>query len=84
MYNSDVEKEGTCRRYFCSQLSDNTNTYSVEISQFGYNGGDGCIIPYSIEDCKYGGKMIVFIIKLMYGHRFDAWEKNNAYFMGIL
>ena len=58
MYNADCEKEGTLRRFLCSEIgnegSDATNVYSVEVSMHGFatDDKDSPVRPYTEEDCE--------------------------------
>jgi hypothetical protein len=36
IYNNDVTKEGTARRYFCDNISPEVNSYTLEASLLGY------------------------------------------------
>lgn len=52
MFNSDINKTGTARKYLCSLLGDNVNCYSFHISFYGYNIKDTELtIPYTEESC---------------------------------
>lgn len=52
MFNADLNKAGTARRYFCSVLSDSVNCYSFQISVFGYQMKNSELtIPYTEESC---------------------------------
>lgn len=58
MFNSDSTKIGTSRRFLCSLLSDKVNSYSFEVSIFGYKlKGSDALIPYTEESCI----LLVFI-----------------------
>lgn len=52
MFNSDVSKIGTARRYLCSILSPKVNCYSLEVSMYGYKLKESnLIIPYTEKSC---------------------------------
>lgn len=53
-FNADVNKRGTARRHFCSAISDRVNSYSFEISLFGYELPETkTFVPYTEDSCKY-------------------------------
>lgn len=52
MFNNDISKVGTARRHLCSILSDHVNSYTFEVSIFGYQLKNSDItIPYTEESC---------------------------------
>lgn len=52
MFNADINKRGTARRFFCTALSDKVNSYSLEVSISGYQlPGANIFIPYNEESC---------------------------------
>lgn len=52
MYNADLKKMGTARKYLCSILSDTVNCYSFQISFYGYHIKESEItVPYTEESC---------------------------------
>lgn len=52
MFNADVNKLGTSRRYLCSILSSKVNCYSFHVSVFGYQvKGSEATIPYTEDSC---------------------------------
>lgn len=52
MFNADVNKNGTARRYLCTVLSNQVNCYTFEVSLFGYKLNDSeVIIPYTEDSC---------------------------------
>ncbi|XP_038115746.1 cytosolic carboxypeptidase 6 isoform X2 [Culex quinquefasciatus] len=50
MFNADDRKSGTARRYFVDALSDNVNTYTLEVSTCGYYLNDTNILTQYTED----------------------------------
>nr|CAI5867766.1 unnamed protein product [Callosobruchus analis] len=60
MFNSDVNKSGSARRFLCSILSDKVNCYSFEVSIFGYKlKGSEITIPYTEESYMRCGRNLV-------------------------
>ncbi|XP_060516211.1 cytosolic carboxypeptidase 6 [Cylas formicarius] len=60
MFNSDSNKIGTSRRFFCSLLSDRVNCYTFEVSIFGYKlKGSEVVIPYTEESYMRSGRNLV-------------------------
>ncbi|KAG5893192.1 hypothetical protein JTB14_016468 [Gonioctena quinquepunctata] len=60
MFNSDVNKIGTARRYLCSFLSDKVNCYTFEVSIFGYKvKGSEVTLPYTEESYMRCGRNLV-------------------------
>ncbi|KAK9890167.1 hypothetical protein WA026_008972 [Henosepilachna vigintioctopunctata] len=52
MFNSDTSKNGTSRRHLCCALSSKVNSYTLEVSIFGYTSKDSDqIIPYTEDSC---------------------------------
>ena len=52
MFNSDHCKAGTARRFFCHSLNNKVNSYSFEVSFFGYKlRGSNVVVPYTEESC---------------------------------
>ncbi|XP_025833331.1 cytosolic carboxypeptidase 6 [Agrilus planipennis] len=50
MFNSDINKIGTSRRFLCSVLSERVNCYTFEVSVYGYSlKGSDITIPYTEE-----------------------------------
>ncbi|XP_051164200.1 cytosolic carboxypeptidase 6 isoform X1 [Leptopilina boulardi] len=50
MYNQDLHKSGTARRYLCSILSEHVNCYTILVSMYGYSRkGTTDILPYTEE-----------------------------------
>ncbi|XP_059093753.1 uncharacterized protein LOC131888832 [Tigriopus californicus] len=56
IYNVNPAKEGTARRYFGTHLSPEVNTYTLEVSIFGYEEDETqAIIPYTDDlYCRVG------------------------------
>ncbi|XP_068082108.1 cytosolic carboxypeptidase 6 [Anabrus simplex] len=56
MYNRDVGKAGTTRRYFCGVLKDSVNCYTLEVSFYGYQRPNSLGIFYYTEEayCRLG------------------------------
>uniref|UniRef100_A0A182X2P8 Peptidase M14 domain-containing protein n=1 Tax=Anopheles quadriannulatus TaxID=34691 RepID=A0A182X2P8_ANOQN len=50
MFNADDRKSGTARRYFVEALSDNVNTYTLEVSMCGYFLNGTNILTQYTED----------------------------------
>ncbi|XP_055604992.1 cytosolic carboxypeptidase 6 [Uranotaenia lowii] len=50
MFNADDRKSGTARRYFADALSDNVNTYTLEVSMCGYYLNDSNVLTQYTED----------------------------------
>ncbi|CAH1153394.1 unnamed protein product, partial [Phaedon cochleariae] len=60
MFNSDINKIGTSRRYLCSILSDRVNCYSFEVSIFGYKlKGTEITVPYTEDSYMRCGRNLV-------------------------
>ncbi|XP_049286539.1 cytosolic carboxypeptidase 6 isoform X1 [Anopheles funestus] len=52
MFNADDRKSGTARRYFVEALSDNVNTYTLEVSMCGYFlNGTNILTQYTEDGC---------------------------------
>lgn len=61
MFNADVNKIGTARRHLCSTLSPKVNSYSFEVSMYGYKLKDSnLIIPYTEKSCILLSKNLLF------------------------
>ncbi|KAB0801265.1 hypothetical protein PPYR_05619 [Photinus pyralis] len=57
MFNSDVNKIGTARRFFCSTLSNKVNCYTFQVSIYGYHAhGSELCIPYNEESYMRCGR----------------------------
>ena len=60
IYNDDESKVGTVRRYFCTEVSPEVNTYTLEASIFGYIDPESdpllpIIVPYTDDMyCRIG------------------------------
>ncbi|XP_065084431.1 cytosolic carboxypeptidase 6-like isoform X2 [Ochlerotatus camptorhynchus] len=50
MFNADDRKSGTARRFFVEALSDNVNTYTLEVSMCGYYLNDSNLLTQYTED----------------------------------
>ncbi|XP_021710132.1 cytosolic carboxypeptidase 6 isoform X1 [Aedes aegypti] len=50
MFNADDRKSGTARRFFVEALSDNVNTYTLEVSMCGYYLNDTNVLTQYTED----------------------------------
>jgi len=51
-YNQDHDKSGTARRYLCSILKKEVNSYSIEVSMYGYSRrGLPGVTAYTEESC---------------------------------
>ncbi|XP_072401658.1 cytosolic carboxypeptidase 6-like [Diabrotica undecimpunctata] len=60
MFNSDVNKVGTARRYLCSVLNDKVNCYTFEVSIYGYKlKGSEVVIPYTEDTYMRCGRNLV-------------------------
>ncbi|KAF5289614.1 hypothetical protein FQR65_LT11805 [Abscondita terminalis] len=60
MFNSDMNKIGTARKYLCSVLSNKVNCYTFEVSIFGYNpNGSDTVVPYTEESYMRCGRNLV-------------------------
>eukprot|EP00095_Tigriopus_kingsejongensis_P006800 snap_masked-scaffold1064_size65302-processed-gene-0.3 protein:Tk06800 transcript:snap_masked-scaffold1064_size65302-processed-gene-0.3-mRNA-1 annotation:"cytosolic carboxypeptidase 6" len=59
MFNDDPDKAGTSRRFFWTTIGGETNVYSLEVSQHGFNLEDGTIQSYSEEDYLMHGRRIM-------------------------
>nr|XP_023029222.1 cytosolic carboxypeptidase 6 [Leptinotarsa decemlineata] len=60
MFNSDINKIGTARRYLCSFLSDRVNCYTFEVSIFGYKlKGSEVTLPYTEDSYMRCGRNLV-------------------------
>ncbi|CAG9855261.1 unnamed protein product [Phyllotreta striolata] len=60
MFNSDISKVGTARRYLCSILNDKVNCYTFEVSIYGYTTkGSEIILPYTEDNYKKCGRNLV-------------------------
>jgi hypothetical protein len=55
IYNNDLAKEGTARRYFCNNISPEVNTYTLEASLLGYTDPNfDDVIPFTDDMyCRY-------------------------------
>lgn len=52
MFNADDKKSGTARRFFCENLSDSINAYSLEVSMCGYYlDGNSILTQYTEDGC---------------------------------
>lgn len=52
IFNADDRKQGTARRYLCNRLSDNVNSYTLEVSMNGYYIKGTTVVHYTEADCK--------------------------------
>lgn len=53
MFNADDRKSGSCRRFCCERLNDSVNSYSLEVSMFGYYvKGTSTVAPYTEDGCE--------------------------------
>ncbi|XP_056645865.1 cytosolic carboxypeptidase 6 [Diorhabda sublineata] len=60
MFNSDINKIGTARRYLCSILSDRVNCYTFEVSIYGYKlKTSDNVIPYTEDTYMRCGRNLV-------------------------
>ncbi|KAK4871740.1 hypothetical protein RN001_015864 [Aquatica leii] len=60
MFNSDVNKIGTARKYLCSILSNKVNCYTFEASFFGYKqNGTELFVPYTEDSYMRCGRNLV-------------------------
>ena len=46
-FNSNPMKSGTARRFFCSSLNPEANSYTLEVSLLGYEDEDGNLVHYT-------------------------------------
>lgn len=54
MFNGDLNKMGTARRYFCTVLGDQVNCYTFEVSIYGYQlKKEERTVPYTEESCIF-------------------------------
>lgn len=54
MFNADERKSGSCRRFCCERLNDSVNSYSLEVSMFGfYLKGSSTVVPYTEDGCEW-------------------------------
>ncbi|XP_049955104.1 cytosolic carboxypeptidase 6 [Schistocerca serialis cubense] len=56
MYNRDVTKQGTTRRFCCTALKDSVNSYTLQVSLFGYQSPNNSSLFYYTEEsyCRLG------------------------------
>ncbi|GJQ68556.1 hypothetical protein Trydic_g14409 [Trypoxylus dichotomus] len=60
MFNADINKIGTARRYLCTILSNQVNCYTFEVSLFGYQlSGNQVVIPYTEDSYMRCGRNLL-------------------------
>jgi hypothetical protein len=59
IYNRSAEKEGSCRRFFCSAASPEVNSYTIEVSILGYKDeATDVLVSYTDEHYSKIGRNI--------------------------